>query len=152
MTGTHRAFIGLVILGIILLPLAGCKKPAQPTATAIPPTRQVETSPTDTPLPPPAVEATATSEATPYPAPPTSEPRPTVDYPEPDADGEQLLNERCGVGGACHASEGVDRVKSRLKTADQWRQTVLRMRGKGAKLTDAEMETLIQYLAEEYGK
>ena len=137
-----RVSASVVILGTVLFVLAGCAQAVEPTATLSPPTR-VEVSPTDTPV----VEAPAAKEATPYPDPPTPEPRPTVDYPEPDEnEGEALLNERCGIH---HA---VTRATTKKKTADEWRTTVERMVGKGAELTDAEVETLIQYLAENYGK
>ena len=74
-------------------------------------------------------------------------PRPTVDYPEPgENEGETLLNERCGKH---HA---VTRATTKKKTADEWRVTVERMVDKGAELSGAEVETLVQYLAENYGK
>jgi hypothetical protein len=37
------------------------------------------------------------------------------------------------------------------KTQAEWEATVARMRGKGAVLTDAEVQVLIEYLAETYG-
>ena len=59
--------------------------------------------------------------------------------------GEELLEARCT---RCH---NLDRVKAASKTLDEWTATVGRMRGKGADLTDAEAETLLEYLAETYG-
>ena len=59
-------------------------------------------------------------------------------------DGASLLEERCSV---CHPSE---RPKSRQKTPEQWKATVSRMMGKGAKLTDTEKQVLIKYLSENF--
>jgi hypothetical protein len=56
----------------------------------------------------------------------------------------KLLNDRCT---ACHT---LDRVKSAKHTADQWNQTVTRMIGKGAQLSDAEKAALITYLSNTY--
>ena len=63
----------------------------------------------------------------------------------PAVDGATLLETRCSV---CH---GVDRTTSLTKTADEWEQTVTRMIGNGAQLTDAEKAVLVEYLAENYG-
>jgi len=38
-------------------------------------------------------------------------------------------------------------VESASKTADEWRKTIERMIGKGARLNDAEKEALIEFLA-----
>ena len=48
-------------------------------------------------------------------------------------------------------SQHLDRVKAASKTLDEWTATVGRMRGKGAELSDAEAEILLEYLAETYG-
>jgi cytochrome c5 len=60
-------------------------------------------------------------------------------------DGATLLDTRCSV---CHSA---DRPKQAKKTRDQWDQTVTRMIGKGAQLTDAEKVVLVDYLAKTYG-
>jgi hypothetical protein len=60
-------------------------------------------------------------------------------------DGATLLETRCS---ACHSA---DRPKQAKKTRDQWDQTVTRMIGKGAQLTDAEKAVLVDYLAKTYG-
>lgn len=60
------------------------------------------------------------------------------------ADGAALLEERCSV---CHPSA---RPKSKQKTAEQWGATVTRMMGKGAKLTQEEKQTLLDYLSKTY--
>jgi len=61
-------------------------------------------------------------------------------------DGAALLQERCTK---CHS---LDRVEAAKKTADEWKATVERMVGKGAQLSAAEQEALIQYLSETYPK
>jgi cytochrome c5 len=63
----------------------------------------------------------------------------------PALDGAMLLETRCSV---CHSA---DRPKQAKKTLDEWNQTVTRMIGKGAQLTDAEKAALIDYLAKTYG-
>jgi cytochrome c5 len=63
----------------------------------------------------------------------------------PGLDGATLLETRCSV---CHSA---DRATQVSKTADEWEQTVDRMIGNGAQLTDAEKAVLVQYLAENYG-
>jgi Asp-tRNA(Asn)/Glu-tRNA(Gln) amidotransferase A subunit family amidase len=59
--------------------------------------------------------------------------------------GEELLQARCTK---CHS---LDQVKTASKTQTEWEATVERMRGKGAELTDQEVDTLSEYLAETYG-
>lgn len=63
----------------------------------------------------------------------------------PAQDGAQLLDTRCST---CHSA---DTAKQAAKTADEWEQTVDRMIGKGAQLTEAEKTALVEYLAENYG-
>ncbi len=63
----------------------------------------------------------------------------------PAQDGALLLETRCST---CHTA---DRAKQSTKTADEWAETVDRMIGKGAQLTDAEKTTLVEYLTENYG-
>ena len=60
-------------------------------------------------------------------------------------DGATLLETRCS---ACHSA---DRAKQASKTHEQWDQTVTRMIGKGAQLTEAEKTVLLDYLAKTYG-
>ena len=59
-------------------------------------------------------------------------------------DGKSLLEERCT---RCHDLGRVERAR---KTEEEWKATVERMRGKGAMLSQAEQELVIQYLAETY--
>jgi cytochrome c5 len=59
-------------------------------------------------------------------------------------EGKTLLEERCS---RCHDLEWVERAK---KAEEEWKATVERMVGKGAMLSQAEQELVIQYLAETY--
>jgi cytochrome c5 len=60
-------------------------------------------------------------------------------------DGETLLQERCTE---CH---GLERTTSKQKTQAEWEETVTRMVGKGAELSEDEKAVLVDYLAETYG-
>ena len=60
------------------------------------------------------------------------------------SDGATLMQTRCSV---CHS---LTRVTSAQKTTDQWKTTVDRMISKGAQLSPAEEQTLINYLAQNY--
>jgi hypothetical protein len=62
-----------------------------------------------------------------------------------DLSGEELLEARCTQ---CH---GLDRVEAVSQTEAEWKDTVESMIDLGAELTDAEAETLVQYLTETYG-
>ncbi|NJD90862.1 MAG: hypothetical protein FIA91_05000 [Geobacter sp.] len=59
-------------------------------------------------------------------------------------DGATLLKERCG---SCHA---VSRTTGAKKSKTDWDKTVVRMMGKGAKLSLEERRTLVTYLANTY--
>jgi hypothetical protein len=48
----------------------------------------------------------------------------------------------------CH---DLGRVEAASKTQAEWEATVARMRGNGAQLTDAEAQTLVEFLAETHG-
>jgi cytochrome c5 len=61
-------------------------------------------------------------------------------------DGKALLEERCT---SCHDLGRVERAR---KTEAEWKATVERMVGKGAQLSQAEQEAVIQYLTEMYPK
>ncbi len=60
-------------------------------------------------------------------------------------DGKTLLEERCVV---CHDRSRVERKKD---SADGWAKTVDRMIQHGAKLTEAEKQVLVEFLATTYG-
>jgi mono/diheme cytochrome c family protein len=70
---------------------------------------------------------------------------PAEDTPIAGPSGEGLVQDRCTV---CH---GLERTTSASKTQQEWEATVEEMRGLGAELTDAEAQTLVDYLAQEYG-
>jgi len=55
-----------------------------------------------------------------------------------------LLQAQCTQ---CHT---LDRVQAAAKTQADWEATVQRMRAKGAELTDAEAQALVEYLAKTY--
>jgi hypothetical protein len=61
-----------------------------------------------------------------------------------EAEGANLLEERCSV---CHPSS---RPKSKQKTPEQWQTTVNRMMGKGARLSEEEKATLLDFLSKTY--
>jgi len=63
----------------------------------------------------------------------------------PTAGGEELLEARCTK---CH---GLEQVQAEGRTLDEWEEEVEHMRELGAELTDAEAQTLVEYLAETYG-
>lgn len=70
---------------------------------------------------------------------------PAADTPPAGPTGEELVQDRCT---GCH---GLERTTSASKTQQEWEATVARMRGLGAELTDAEAQTVVDYLAETYG-
>jgi len=62
-----------------------------------------------------------------------------------DSDGEALLSRACST---CHP---VDRVNSARNSADAWRVLTIDMRERGAKLTDEEVEKLVEWLGRTKG-
>jgi cytochrome c5 len=60
--------------------------------------------------------------------------------------GRALFEKKCG---ACHS---IDRPKSQGKTRAEWQATVLRMKGHGAALTDADIRAVVDHLAGTYPK
>jgi cytochrome c5 len=88
--------------------------------------------------------ACGSSSSQPTQAPPASQPT-AVMTAALALDGATLLETRCSI---CHSA---DRAKQARKTQEQWDQTVTRMIGKGAKLTEAEKAALVEYLAKTYG-
>ena len=56
----------------------------------------------------------------------------------------ETLNSLC-------AAVPLERTTQAQKTREEWEQTVTRMVGQGAQLTEAEQATLIEYLAATYG-
>lgn len=76
----------------------------------------------------------------------TAVPATEQESPAVTLDAASLLEERCT---RCH---DLGRVEQAAKTAAEWEETVKRMVGKGAVLSQAEQELIIQYLAETYPK
>jgi cytochrome c2 len=76
---------------------------------------------------------------------PSSPPQPVQTGSPSTIDGAALLSQRCTV---CHTLE---RVESKHKTQDEWKQTVDRMVGKGAVLNSEEENALVEYLTKTYG-
>ncbi len=62
-----------------------------------------------------------------------------------DTEGEALLGRACST---CHP---VDRVNSARNSADAWRVLTIDMRERGAKLTDLEVEKLVEWLGRTKG-
>ncbi|MGQ9628594.1 MAG: hypothetical protein ACUVV0_17020 [Anaerolineae bacterium] len=74
--------------------------------------------------------------------PPAKEEAPAAPSLTPAApEGKTLLEERCTT---CHS---LDRIEKAKKTAEGWKSTVERMKGKGTKLNEAETEAVIEYLS-----
>jgi hypothetical protein len=63
---------------------------------------------------------------------------------QPTLDGQSLVEDRCTE---CH---NLTRTTNAAKSAEEWQTTVERMVSKGANLSPAEQEVVIQYLAETY--
>lgn len=59
-------------------------------------------------------------------------------------DGAALLEERCS---GCHPKSI---TTSKRKSPKQWQATVSRMKHRGARLTEEEMQTLVDYLSETF--
>jgi nitrous oxide reductase accessory protein NosL len=75
----------------------------------------------------------------------TAAPTPEQEEAAPGTlDGKALVEERCTE---CH---DLGRVERAMKAEEEWKATVERMVGKGARLNEAEQEVVVQYLAEAY--
>ncbi len=122
-----------------------------PTAVpTLPPTAVPTLPPTEVPTQPPTLTATQPPTQVPTQAPsPTTAVSTATSAAAPAGaaalDGATLVDTRCSI---CHSTA---RIKSAHKTRDEWDQTVTRMIGKGAQLTDEEKAALIDYLAKTYG-
>jgi cytochrome c5 len=59
---------------------------------------------------------------------------------------EQLFESKCSL---CHS---IERPKSKKKSKEGWKTTVMRMKNKnGCPITDEEAQMIIDYLADKYG-
>ncbi len=62
------------------------------------------------------------------------------------ADSKQLFESKCSI---CHS---INRPKSKKKSKQGWKTTVMRMKNKnGCPINDEEAKMIIDYLAEKYG-
>ena len=64
----------------------------------------------------------------------------------PDGAGKDLVMNVCTV---CH---DVMRIVSKRKTKEEWNDIVDQMATKGAKASDEEFDTIVNYLAKNFGK
>lgn len=64
----------------------------------------------------------------------------------PEGAGKTLIMRSCGQ---CHPTDQIARQK---KTEQDWQSTVVRMAGRGAKVTSEESDTIIKYLAASFAK
>ena len=70
-----------------------------------------------------------------------------ADIKAADSDGKALFENRCSM---CHP---IDKPLSTSKTGEEWRQTVMRMKGRaGDRISDEEAEIIIKYLTAIRGK
>lgn len=63
----------------------------------------------------------------------------------PPGKGKEILENTCSE---CH---GMDKVLGQLRSEPQWREIAVRMRSKGATMSDDELKTLVEYLAQNFG-
>jgi mono/diheme cytochrome c family protein len=66
--------------------------------------------------------------------------------PLPDGEGKDLVQRVCT---GCH---GLDTALEGTKTAAQWKAVVDTMVNRGAEATDPEIDTIVKYLAKNFGK
>jgi cytochrome c5 len=72
---------------------------------------------------------------------------PTHSAEKTEVDGKTLFEKKCSI---CHS---LDRSKSKKKTMNEWKTTVMRMMNvRGAPGTEEEAKIIIDYLAKNYGK
>src|SRR6185503_20560275 len=73
--------------------------------------------------------------------------RPTVAMQSPQADARAVVQKVCGT--ACHALE---RATVTPRSRAQWEDVISKMISMGAKGTDEELTTVLNYLATNYGR
>ena len=64
----------------------------------------------------------------------------------PDGVGKELVANVCTQ---CHE---LTRIVSKKRTKEEWNDTVDKMAARGAKASDEEFETIVAYLAKNFGK
>lgn len=133
---------GIFLLMLVLLAACGTPTPTDkpvdaPPAMVEPATSVPVVQPTDKPVEQ-VVQPTSLPEV--QAAAPTDAPA------APALDGAALLEDRCSE---CHSA---NKVKQAPRSKSDWENTVNRMIQKGANLSDAEKQALVDYLAQTYGK
>ena len=63
----------------------------------------------------------------------------------PEGKGRETIENTCNE---CH---GTDRILTKLRTTAEWRAIAINMRDKGATMSDDELNTLVEYLAQNFG-
>ena len=63
----------------------------------------------------------------------------------PDGKGKETLENTCME---CH---GLDKILSQFRSRERWRAIAVAMRSKGATMTDSELDTLVDYLFQNFG-
>src|SRR5262245_61743739 len=64
----------------------------------------------------------------------------------PEGKGKETMENTCTE---CH---GLDKVLAALRNREQWKSIATLMRSKGATMTDDELNTLVDYLYQNFGK
>jgi competence ComEA-like helix-hairpin-helix protein len=64
----------------------------------------------------------------------------------PEGKGKETLENTCTE---CH---GLDKALTELRNRERWRSIAVTMRAKGATMTDDELNTLVEYLYQNFGK
>jgi competence protein ComEA len=64
----------------------------------------------------------------------------------PEGKGRETLENTCTE---CH---GLDKALAELRNRERWKSIATEMRSKGATMTDAELDTLVDYLYQNFGK
>lgn len=123
-----------VLMSIAVLVLAACAPASQPAAETQPPAAEEPTQPPAASQPPVAEE----------PAPTQAMPEPTAAQMEEPAaaeiDVEALIIEK--VAG----NHDVERIFNAVKTREEWEETLDRMIGYGAQISEEEKQIMIDYL------
>lgn len=132
---TKIRIITIFTLLLIAVFMAGCS--ANPPQPQPPEPTQAEAAPQSVPPTAPAQpEEQADLEPT----------QPGAAAPAVELDGKALVSERCTQ---CH---GLAKIEAKKSNTDGWKATVERMIGKGAQLSDAEKQAVIDYLAKTYSE
>jgi cytochrome c5 len=71
-------------------------------------------------------------------------------FPAPAADPEVERTARRLVDGICSSCHDVDLISDTRGSKTEWREIIVRMNGKGAGLSEADVDLLTDYLARKY--